>query len=144
VTTGDHAQRPRKHSRKDGESALPVFHGGAAQSLFPAGIKGTTRRATCAHVAPTVGTATGMATGCALPSAGRPDYRSDLDLIFANPDGSPLMPNSISSSVSLLCRQPWSVEGASLHTPRHSHQSCWRTVPTSYLFPRARAIHPSE
>ena len=28
------------------------------------------------------------------------DYRSDLDLIFANPDGTPLRPNSISSVVS--------------------------------------------
>ncbi len=27
-----------------------------------------------------------------------PDYRSDMDLIFANPDGTPLMPNSISSN----------------------------------------------
>jgi len=96
----------------------------------------------CGHVAPTVRTATGMATGCAVPSAVRPDYRSDLDLIFANPDGSPLMPNSMSSSVSLLCRQPWSVEVPA--STRHSHRSCWRTVPTSYLFPRARAIHPSE
>jgi len=31
-------------------------------------------------------------------------YRSDLDLIFANPDGTPLMPNSVSSTVARLCR----------------------------------------
>src|SRR5947209_16956582 len=30
------------------------------------------------------------------------DYRADLDLIFANPDGTPLRPDSISSSVSAL------------------------------------------
>jgi integrase len=30
-------------------------------------------------------------------------YRTDLDLIFANPDGTPLRPDSISSAVSLLC-----------------------------------------
>src|SRR3954451_9454967 len=32
-------------------------------------------------------------------------YRSDLDLIFANPDGSPLMPNSVSATVARLCRK---------------------------------------
>jgi hypothetical protein len=29
-----------------------------------------------------------------------PDYRSDLDLIFCNPDGTPLKPDAISASVS--------------------------------------------
>ena len=52
-----------------------------------------------------------------------PDYRSDLDLIFANPDGSPLMPNSISSTVSRLCRRLGLPQGASLHVLRHSHAS---------------------
>src|SRR5450759_791223 len=52
-----------------------------------------------------------------------PDYRSDLDLIFANPDGSPLMPNSVSSTVSRLCRQLGLPKGASLHVLRHSHAS---------------------
>lgn len=33
-----------------------------------------------------------------------PDYRADLDLIFANPDGTPFKPDSISSAVSLLFR----------------------------------------
>src|SRR2546428_491457 len=33
------------------------------------------------------------------------DYRRDLDLIFAKPDGTPLKPDSVSSSVSLLCRR---------------------------------------
>jgi len=52
-----------------------------------------------------------------------PDYRSDLDLIFANPDGSPLMPNSISSTVARLCRRLGLPKGASLHVLRHSHAS---------------------
>jgi integrase len=51
------------------------------------------------------------------------DYRSDLDLIFANPDGSPLMPNSVSATVSRLCGRLGLPKGASLHTIRHSHAS---------------------
>ncbi len=50
-------------------------------------------------------------------------YRTDLDLIFANPDGSLLKPNSVSSSVSLLCRRLGLPKGASLHTLRHTHGS---------------------
>lgn len=52
-----------------------------------------------------------------------PDYCSELDLIFANPDGTPLMPNSISSTVSRLCRRVGLPKGASLHVLRHSHAS---------------------
>jgi len=52
-----------------------------------------------------------------------PDYRTDLDLIFANPDGTPLRPNSISSVVSLLFRQLGLPKGASLHSLRHTHGS---------------------
>ncbi len=52
-----------------------------------------------------------------------PDYRADLDLVFANPDGTPLKPNSISASVSLLCRRLGLPTGASLHTLRHTHGS---------------------
>jgi integrase len=51
------------------------------------------------------------------------DYRSDLDLIIANPDGSPLKPNSVSGTVSRLCRVLGLPKGASLHTIRHSHAS---------------------
>ena len=50
-----------------------------------------------------------------------PDYRSDLDLIFANPDGAPLKPDSVSGTVSRLCRVLGLPKGASLHTVRHSH-----------------------
>jgi integrase len=52
-----------------------------------------------------------------------PDYRTDLDLIFANPDGSPLKPDSVSAAVSLLSRRLKLPKGASLHTLRHSHSS---------------------
>jgi integrase len=51
------------------------------------------------------------------------DYRADLDLIFANPDGAPLRPNSISAVVSLLFRRLNLPKGASLHSLRHSHGS---------------------
>jgi integrase len=51
------------------------------------------------------------------------DYRTDLDLIFANPDGSTLKPDSVSASVSLLFRRLKLPKGASLHTLRHSHSS---------------------
>jgi integrase len=50
-------------------------------------------------------------------------YRADLDLIFANPDGTPLRPNSVSSVVSLLFRRLGLPKGASLHSLRHSHGS---------------------
>ena len=52
-----------------------------------------------------------------------PGYRSDLDLIFANPDGTPLKPDSVSGTVSRLCRMLKLPKGASLHTVRHSHAS---------------------
>lgn len=54
-----------------------------------------------------------------------PDYRSDLDLVFANPDGTPLKPDSISATVSALFKRlkiP-KPKGASLHLLRHSHTS---------------------
>jgi integrase len=51
------------------------------------------------------------------------DYRTDLDLIFANPDGSPLKPDSVSAAVSLLSRELKLPKGASLHTLRHTHSS---------------------
>jgi integrase len=52
-----------------------------------------------------------------------PAYCTDLDLIFANPDRTPLRPNSISSVVSLLFRRLGLPKGASLHSLRHSHGS---------------------
>ena len=51
------------------------------------------------------------------------DYRADLDLIFANPDGTPLRPDSVSASISALARRLKLPKGASLHTLRHTHGS---------------------
>ena len=51
-----------------------------------------------------------------------PDYRNDLDLIFSNPDGSPLKPNSISATVSALFKRlkiP-KPKGGALHLLRHT------------------------
>ncbi len=52
-----------------------------------------------------------------------PDYKADLDLIFANPDGSLLKPDSVSAAVSLLFRKLKLPKGASLHSLRHTHTS---------------------
>ena len=72
-----------------------------------------------------------------------PDYRSDLDLIFANPDGSPLMPNSVSSTVSRLCRQLGLPKGASLHVLRHSHASLLLSEGVDLATVSARLGHAS-
>src|SRR3984957_19233480 len=45
------------------------------------------------------------------------------NFIFSNPDGSPLKPDTISASVSLLFRSLKLPKGASLHTLRHTHGS---------------------
>ena len=53
------------------------------------------------------------------------DYFTHLDLIFANPDGSLLKPDSISATVSALFKKlkiP-KPKGAALHLLRHSHTS---------------------
>ena len=52
-----------------------------------------------------------------------PDYRADLDLIFANSDGTELKPDPISATVSRICRRLGLPKGSSLHTVRHSHAS---------------------
>lgn len=49
------------------------------------------------------------------------DYRTDLDLIICNPDGSPLRPDSISGTISNYLKRL--KLGGSLHTMRHSHGS---------------------
>src|SRR5947208_14846811 len=54
-----------------------------------------------------------------------PDYRADLDLVFANPDGTPLKPDSISAAVSALFTRlkiP-KPKGAALHLLRHTDTS---------------------
>jgi integrase len=50
-----------------------------------------------------------------------PTYRGDLDLVFCNPDGTPMKPDSVSAKVSLHCRKLKLPKGSSLHTLRHSH-----------------------
>lgn len=45
------------------------------------------------------------------------------DLVFANPDGSPLKPDSVSAAVSLLFRRLKLPAGVSLHSLRHTHVS---------------------
>jgi site-specific recombinase XerD len=54
-----------------------------------------------------------------------PDYRSDLDLIFCNPDGTPLKPNSVSATISLLFRRLGieKPKGNALHLLRHTMAS---------------------
>jgi integrase len=52
-----------------------------------------------------------------------PDYQTGLDLVFCGPDGSPLRPDSISSTVSALCKRLKLPKGVSLHALRHTHVS---------------------
>jgi len=52
-----------------------------------------------------------------------PDYQTELDLVFCQPDGSPLKPDSISSTVSALCKRLKLPKGVSLHALRHTHVS---------------------
>jgi len=62
-----------------------------------------------------------------------PDYRTELDLVFAKPDGTPLKPDSISATVSAMFKRlkiP-KPKGAALHLLRHTH--------TSVLLGRGRA-----
>src|ERR1039457_2700531 len=51
-----------------------------------------------------------------------PDYQAG-DLVFATPDGSPLKPDSVSATVSLLFRRLKLPAGLSLHSLRHTHTS---------------------
>jgi integrase len=51
-----------------------------------------------------------------------PDYRDDLNLVFATPEGDYLKPDSMTSKVCLLATKT-GLNGASLHTLRHSHGS---------------------
>jgi integrase len=54
-----------------------------------------------------------------------PAYRSDLDLIFCNPDGTPLKPDSLSSTIGELFSRLGipKPKGSSLHLLRHTHVS---------------------
>jgi integrase len=52
-----------------------------------------------------------------------PDYHADQNLIFANPNGTPVKPDSVSAAVSALCRRLKLPKGVNLHTLRHTHGS---------------------
>jgi integrase len=54
-----------------------------------------------------------------------PNYQTDLDLIFCNPDGTPLKPNSVSATISLLFRRLGieKPKGNALHLLRHTMAS---------------------
>ncbi len=52
-----------------------------------------------------------------------PDYRTDLDLIFATPAGDFLKPDSVSWAVCNLARRAGLPKGVGLHTLRHTHAS---------------------
>ena len=75
-----------------------------------------------------------------------PDYRADLDLIFAKPDGTPLKPDSVSATVSLLFRRLKLPQGASLHSLRHTHTSHLLAdgVPLPVVSARLRAFFGSR
>jgi len=51
------------------------------------------------------------------------DYKLDLNLVFAKPEGDYLAPNSVSSKACLIARKAGLGRGVSLHTLRHSHAS---------------------
>jgi integrase len=52
-----------------------------------------------------------------------PDYRSDLDLVFATPEGDYLKPDSVTAKVCFIARKLGFPKGISLHTLRHTHGS---------------------
>jgi integrase len=52
-----------------------------------------------------------------------PDYRADLDLVFCNPDGDFLKPDSVTAKACLIARKAGLGVGIGLHTLRHSHAS---------------------
>jgi integrase len=70
-----------------------------------------------------------------------PDYQGNL--IFANPDGTPLKPDSISSTVSLLFRRLKLPKHASLHSLRHTHGSHLLATGTSLPAVSKRLGHSS-
>jgi integrase len=74
-----------------------------------------------------------------------PAYRTDLDLVFANPDGTPLKPNSISASVSALFTRLKIAKpkGAALHLLRHTHTSHLLASGVSLPVVSARLGHSS-
>jgi integrase len=66
------------------------------------------------------------------------------DYIFCNSDGSPLKPDTVSASVSLLFRNLKLPTGASLHTPRDTHSSHLLSagVPLTEVSKRLGQVNP--
>lgn len=59
---------------------------------------------------------------CEARDAFGPDYRTDLDLIFAEIDGEYMKPNTVTAAACLMAKAA-GLEGISLHSLRHSHGS---------------------
>jgi len=51
------------------------------------------------------------------------DYRNDLNLVFCDPQGSHLKPDSVTAKACLVARKAGLGAGVSIHTLRHSHAS---------------------
>jgi integrase len=51
------------------------------------------------------------------------DYRTDLDLVFCDPMGNYLKPDTVTAKACLIARKAGLGKGTSLHTRRHSHAS---------------------
>lgn len=51
-----------------------------------------------------------------------PDYRADLDLVFCDPAGDYLRPDSVTAKACLIARKA-GLKGVGLHSLRHSHGS---------------------
>jgi integrase len=70
---------------------------------------------------PVAGRAAGLPEGTEERAHFGDSYQGDFS--FCNPDGSPLKPDTVSASVSLLFRNLKLPKGAGLHTLRHTHGS---------------------
>jgi integrase len=66
-----------------------------------------------------------------------PDYRADLDLIFADPSGNYLLPSSVTRAAVRLAREA-GLQGVGLHSMRHTHasQHLHAGVPVTNVFKR--------
>ena len=73
------------------------------------------------------------------------DYRADLDLVFANPDGTPMKPDSISAKISLLFRRLGipKPKGNALHLLRHTMTSQMLAAGVPVAVVSARLGHKS-
>ena len=73
------------------------------------------------------------------------DYRTDLDLVFANPDGTLLKPGSISSTISLMFRRLGipKPKGSALHILRHTMSSQMLAAGVPVAVVSARLGHKS-